>query len=900
MDSSTNNLMDTTDEIARIRRYGLICALLWSMLLSGLFMLYAFDHRQVVIEIGRSMAVASFEKDLLFRRWAARHGGVYVPQTPATPPNPYLSGIPERDIVTPSGRPLTMINPAYMTRQIFELAQEQPDKIQGHITSLNPIRPENAPDAWERQALTRFEQGLPEVVEQIQQNGKPYLRFMRHLIAEKPCLSCHAAQGYKEGEKRGGISVTLPLTPVVQAMGSQIRRVAFIHVFVWLVGIAMIWFGSRKISGTMTLLRDERNSLKESEERFHTLHNASFGGILIHDNGCIKDCNQGLSDMTGYTIEEMIDMDGLRLIAPESLELVRKNMLSGFEKRYEVTGIRKDGTRYPLAVNGKNIPYRGHAARVIEFRDITERRRAEEALNSSKQQLSTLIETIPASIFMKDGYGRWQIVNKIGIELFRLTGLAWQGKNEKDLILLQPAMRDVFETCYETDEQAWQEGSPLHFEERVPTLDGEYRDFEVIKVPLFEEDGQRKCLVVVSRDITERRQAEETRQQLEQQFHQAQKLESLGVLAGGVAHDFNNILTLILGQCYLARESFATQEAYQASFRQIETAASRAAELCRQMLTYAGKSPLVQTRINLWMLVDEVVRMLQAATNKNVTINLDLRQRIPHIKGDIGQIQQIVMNLIINATEAIGDQNGVITVVLSNQTVVPGSEEIDTFGTVFTVGRYVCLEVSDTGSGMDEETRNRIFEPFFTTKFTGRGLGMSAIRGIIASHEGMLQLTSFPGVGTTFRIFFPVPDSSGPADVDTPELTPLEEAGGTIMLVDDEEMLRNMGESLLEALGFSPVTAQNGREALEIYRNRGSEIDLILLDLIMPEMGGIEAYHELRAISRNLPIIICSGYGVESVSDVIENDPHAGFVHKPYKPAELRDVVRRMIGMNRA
>ena len=397
-------------------------------------------------------------------------------------------------------------------------------------------------------------------------------------------------------------------------------------------------------------------------------------------------------------------------------------------------------------------------------------------------------------------------------------------------------------------------------------------------------------------DITARKRAEEERQQLEHQFHQAQKLESLGLLAGGIAHDFNNILTVILGHCYMAREDYIPEKDFKATFKQIEAAGNRAADLCRQMLTYAGKSPLVQTRVNLWMLVDEVVKMLQAAIKKNVTIELDLKRVVPEITGDAGQIQQIIMNLIINAAEAIGEANGTIRVALTRVQVKDDQIETDTFGTVVQAGGYICLEVTDSGSGMDEDTQKRIFEPFFTTKFTGRGLGMSAIHGIITSHDAILQMTSRPGVGTTFKVLFPLPESPDYTETISTAAASPGKPGATILLVEDEQVLRDMGTELLEAMGFTTLTSQNGKEALELYRAHSGEINVILLDLTMPEMGGIEAYHELRKISPTLPIIICSGYSVESVQDVITNDPHAGFVQKPYKPIELRDALMAKVG----
>jgi CheY-like chemotaxis protein len=304
---------------------------------------------------------------------------------------------------------------------------------------------------------------------------------------------------------------------------------------------------------------------------------------------------------------------------------------------------------------------------------------------------------------------------------------------------------------------------------------------------------------------------------------------------------------------------------------------------------------MVQTQINLKYMVDEVVTMLQAAINKNVTIELDLHQPVSDISGDIAQIQQVLMNLIINAGEAIGNNSGSIRVMLTHAEIEADTTEMDAFGATIRTGIFTCLEVTDTGCGMDVDTRKRIFEPFYTTKSTGRGLGMSAICGIIKSHNGILRLSSTPGVGTTFKIYFPVGGVSDFAETGLQKSEGFDKKNYTILLVEDEHILRTMGTDLLETLGFSSITAQNGREALEIYRERGSEIDLILLDLIMPEMSGIEAYRELRKINQELPIIICSGYSIESVSDIIENDRNASFISKPYNPKELRNVMLRMI-----
>lgn len=435
------------------------------------------------------------------------------------------------------------------------------------------------------------------------------------------------------------------------------------------------------------------------------------------------------------------------------------------------------------------------------------------------------------------------------------------------------------------------------------SLSGKPERFEIFVEPLkmwFSVGAfspEKEYFVAVFDVITERKRLEEERLELERKFQQTQRLESLGVLAGGIAHDFNNILTIILGHCYVLRELRAPESADRTHVRQIESAASRAADLCRQMLAYAGKSQLVQTRVNLWLLVDEIVRMLQSAIKKNVSISLDLKRDVPEITADSTQIQQIIMNLIINAAEAIGDANGAITISLAKSAVNADHPETDFFGTSILAGKYACLTVTDNGCGMEPETQKRIFEPFYTTKFTGRGLGMSAILGIIKAHNGALQLFSQAGAGTTFKVYLPVREAAETVAIQ-PEEAPCASSadrGDTVLLVDDEESLRTIGMALLNAIGFEVITAANGRQAVEIFRQRKDSIDLVMLDLIMPEMGGLEAYRKLREMSATVPVLICSGYGAGEVADAIRDDQRAGFVQKPYTPNDLKKLFQELI-----
>ena len=345
-------------------------------------------------------------------------------------------------------------------------------------------------------------------------------------------------------------------------------------------------------------------------------------------------------------------------------------------------------------------------------------------------------------------------------------------------------------------------------------------------------------------DITDRKRAERENQEREQQSQQNQRLESLGVLAGGIAHDFNNILAIIMGYCSLAKMS---DDSAKENIPQIERAAERAAELCGQMLAYAGKSPFVVAPVNMGALVDEMVKMLKATTSQNAVITDTISADIPFIQGDASQIRQIVMNLIINASEAIGEARGEIRVSLATAMVEAGPADKDHLGRRMPAGRYLCLQVADTGCGMDEGTKGRIFEPFYTTKFTGRGLGMSAVLGIITAHNGSLQLFSQPGRGTTVKVFLPVRESDLVAVEPTPETISTPWRGsGTILVAEDEAQVLMIMELMLEELGFTVLAATNGFEALELFQENAAEILLVVTDMGMPGMDGYELFRELK------------------------------------------------------
>lgn len=652
---------------------------------------------------------------------------------------------------------------------------------------------------------------------------------------------------------------------------------------------------SRKLATTLMQVQQQQIMLQKSEEKYRNLFDNSRDAMVImeppfwnfasanqaaHDMFWI-DSKDSISVMETWNCSPEVQPDG-RTSIEKGNEMIKTALQDGYHL-FEWTHRRFRGEEFTSEVFLTRIEERDGVLLQATIRDITDRKRVEQELQESREKFRCLSEASFEAIFFSEN-GRCLEQNKMAEKMF-----GYSTEEFKEMLiteLIAPYQQDSVMQIITSDYK-------LPYEVTGRRKDGSI--FPALICGSMMTFKDKMVRVTSISDITEQKKIKDKNRELEQQFHHAQKLESLGVLAGGIAHDFNNILTIILGHCYLANESLDSKEEYKAAFQKIEIAGLRAADLCRQMLTYAGKSPMVQTQINLKYMVDEVSTMLQAAISKNIAIEMNIEQPAADIWGDISQIQQVIMNLIINAAEAIGDKNGTIKVTLSTEELEADKANSDIFGNIIQAGIFSCLEVTDTGCGMDEDTQKRIFEPFYTTKSTGRGLGMSAIRGIIKSHNAVLRLSTAQGTGTTFKVYFPVPETYDFVNSERQAAKNFGNQGGMVLLVEDELTLRDMGTALLETLGFSAITAQNGREALEIYRERSCEIDLILLDLIMPVMGGIEAYHELREISQEVPIVICSGYGIESVFELIENDDNACFTNKPYNPGELRDTMRMMI-----
>jgi PAS domain S-box-containing protein len=414
-------------------------------------------------------------------------------------------------------------------------------------------------------------------------------------------------------------------------------------------------------------------------------------------------------------------------------------------------------------------------------------------------------------------------------------------------------------------------------------------------------DGQGYACVS-ARDISARKQAEierlrleEARRSLEAQVQHAQKLESLGVLAGGIAHDFNNLLGGILGNAELAFARLDSASPVRSLVQEITRAADRCAELSNQMLAYSGKGKFVLERIDLGQMMREMVDLLHLSISKKALLHFELSKNLPAVEVDPTQVRQVVMNLITNASDALGEDSGHIFLRTGVQNYEPEADQHFP-GPSLEAGTQVFLEVEDTGCGMDEMTRSRLFDPFFTTKLTGRGLGMAAVLGIVRAHHGTIQVESFPGEGTTFRVLFNASTSLPTVHPKRPvERAKPWRGTGTVLVVDDEEVVRVLARSILEEAGFEVLECADGRAALDLFKCHQQDIVVVLLDMTMPKLDGSETFRELRQVCPEVRVILSSGYSKQVALRRFTEHGIAGFLQKPYRPNNLLEKVQEVL-----
>ena len=530
---------------------------------------------------------------------------------------------------------------------------------------------------------------------------------------------------------------------------------------IWILFSATLFSEQGVIEGSIIDITDRKQveqSLRESEARFKALHNASFGGIAIHDKGIILECNQGLCGMFGYSMNELLGMDGLLLIAEKSRDMVMKNILSGYEKPYEAFGLHKSGKEFPMRLEARNVPYKGKNVRTVEFRDITENVRAEEE-----------------------------------------------------------------------------------------------------------------------------------RKKLQDQLTQAQKMESVGRLAGGVAHDYNNMLSVIIGYTELALENEGLSESLRSDLKEVLKAAHRSEDITRQLLAFARKQTIAPKVLDINKIVGGMLKMLKRLIGEDIDIVWIPMGELWSVNIDPSQVEQVLANLCVNARDAI---SGVGKVTIETH-MVTLDEAYCVEHPGFIPGEFVLLTVSDDGCGIDRETIDFIFEPFFTTKDVnaGTGLGLATVYGIVKQNNGFINVYSEPEEGTTFKIYLPrhmeVVDR---IEAEETMKTPVGD-GELVLLVEDESAIRTLGQKMLEKIGYRVLIAATPAEAIDLVVRHQGKIDLLLTDVVMPEMNGRELMDKIHGHYPKIKTLFMSGYTANVIVHRGVLEEEVFFIQKPFTSVDLAKKV---------
>ena len=653
--------------------------------------------------------------------------------------------------------------------------------------------------------------------------------------------------------------------------------------------------GFLEVALDLTERKRAEESLHATRIRLEKIFESMSEGLVLQDaTGTIVECNQAAERILGLSRDQLngrtsvdpawhcIHEDGS--FFPGTEHPVTITLHTGVPQRNVIMGVFKpDKTLTWIELNTVAIGDVGDPKRqaICSFRDITERKAAQEELLRSREFLATVTSILPglvsywtrdlACVFANKSHGEW-----FGNDASQALGLV-AGDGEDSLV---PRLL---------------KGIPQSIERTITRSDGHLRETWAQYIPDFNPDHSTvRGFVVLVTDITEQKKAVHERQQLERKLQEAQKLESLGVLAGGIAHDFNNILTGVLGNASLASSDLPQSSPVQDYLEAIKKGSRQAAELCKQMLAYSGRGRFVVQNLSLNTLVEETTHLLQISISKKAVLRFDLYPSLPAVAADATQLRQVIMNLVINASEAIGDKSGVISITtgltrvdrdyLSGTLVAPEIQD----------GTYVSLEVSDNGSGMSPDTQAKIFDPFFTTKFAGRGLGLAAVLGIVRGHKGTIKIYSELGRGTTFKVLLPC--VSGAVVSEQPGVSSrLWQGKGLILVVDDEESVRTTAAMMLRKFGFEVTLATNGREALELFSGDPGRFTLVLMDLTMPHMDGRQAFAEMRRLKPDARIILMSGFTEQEAISQFTGKGLADFLQKPFEPDSLARVLQRSL-----
>ena len=628
--------------------------------------------------------------------------------------------------------------------------------------------------------------------------------------------------------------------------------------------------------------------LRESEEKFSLAFKTSPYSITITDaKGLLIEANDAFYEMSGYIKGEEGSSLDLWNNPEDRKNIVKELFETGKVARREFNFRKKNGEILIGMFSAHLMHIKDEVNILSSINDVTESRKTEERL---REILENSTDSAYKRNLLTDSYEYMSPV------FFKITGYTPEEMKTIPIEELKKTLhpddsdtieKGILDSLINTDRNNNQ------MEYRFKHKNGSWLWFQDRYTIMRDASNQPVAIIGNVTDITEAKRLAEERFELERELLHMQKLKSLGIMAGGIAHDFNNLLTSIGINIELAKREYNET----IEFLDIASeAVKKATHLSHQMLAYSGKGKYTVSSLNLSKLVEENVHIFRASIPATTEINLNLSQDIPTILGDDSQIQQVIMNLITNASEAIGSDIGAITITTGIKNYSEEGLSVSRINKKPLSGDFVYVEISDTGCGMNKDTVQKIFDPFFTTKFTGRGLGMSALKGIVEGHRGAVFINSVVGKGTTIQVAIPVVENISDEEgsiKDMEVIYPL--SHGTILIADDEEFMRNLCNKLISEMGYTVITAKNGLEAVELFKNNQEHIVCVILDLTMPKMDGYTAFNEIKKINPDARVILSSGFNEQVVVQSLVGADLAGFLQKPYTIKELQNQIRKAV-----
>lgn len=869
----------------QLRFWCILALLFWCILITGFLYLFEKNEYNSAIFVGKEIGRSNLNKDYTYRIWSASHGGVYVPITDTTPPNPYLSHVPNRDIVTKQGKKLTLINPAYMTRQVHELEQELYG-IRGHITSLNAIRPANKADQWESKALQQFEQGVTEVSELVTIDNLPYIRLMVPMRTQERCLKCHATQGYKVDDLRGGISVLVPMADILATTHQHLLVYRLAHLLIFLVGLTGLFIFYGQSNRQLTKRIDSERRLQIQGDHLQGIVDNISSGIAVYDvhndgeNFIIKSINPAglklaqlkLENVTGKKVTEVF---------PGIIEM---GLFAVFLRVWQTGGSES----FPTTVYSderisfwvENYVYKLPTGEIVAvYDDITAKKQAEETILLKTKEWERTFNAIPDIITIQNKDMVIIQANQAAFDFFQMEPEELLGS-----------------TCYErfrggVEPCAGCPGITTFSDNKKHSSIIEHKSldavFNVCSAPIFDGNNEIQYFVYIAQDITEKKR-------LEEELFQSHKMEAIGTLAGGIAHDFNNILSAILGYAELAKTELSINSPAVNNIDQILIAGERATELVKQILTFSRKTAHQKQPLKLHLIVKEALKLIRSSLPVTIDIQSSINPEHCLVLADPINIHQIVVNLCTNALHAIGNNKGTLEVTLEpvflEKHQIPSKVKVQR-------GSFVSLSVKDSGTGMDANTVARIFEPYFTTKKEGEGtgLGLALTHSIVEEYNGFIEVESSLGKGTLIRIYLPAIKDAPISISNRENSSPLPTGSESILFVDDEAAITDIAESVLSSLGYHLTVETKGLEALQKFKANPKAFDLVITDQTMPDLTGTELAEAILKLSPSIPIILCTGYSGNITEDDVYSMGIKSFVNKPLSKQKLAEIVRKTL-----